>query len=111
LINSFRYFDFHPAPERKASSVSPKTHGLIPVWGFGTIAKSSHPKIHVGERVYGYFAPSRYLLVSISPSDVNKFSFYVSRPHLPAGAFKQVVLNNPLFFKKKNRIIHRPSPL
>jgi len=64
--------------------VSPKTHGLIPVWGFGTITNSSHPKIHVGERVYGYFAPTRYLLVSISPSDLNKFSFYVSRPHLPA---------------------------
>lgn len=80
----FRYFDFHPAPECKASSVSPKTHGLIPVWGFGTIAKSSHPKIQDGERVYGYFAPARYLLVSLSSSEVTKFSFYVSRPHLPA---------------------------
>ena len=82
----YRYFDFHPAPECKASSVSLKTHGLIPVWGFGTIVKSSHPKIQVAERVYGYFAPIRYLLVCLLPSDVNKFSFYVSRPHLPAGA-------------------------
>jgi len=80
----FRYFDFHPVPECKASSVSPKTHGLIPVWGFGMVVQSSHPKIQNGERVYGYFAPTRYLLVSLSPSDVNKFSFYVSRPHLPA---------------------------
>jgi len=64
--------------------VSPKTHGLIPVWGFGTITNSSHPKIQVGECVYGYFAPTRYLLVSLSLSDVNKFSFYASRPHLPA---------------------------
>lgn len=77
--------------------MSPKTHGLIPVWGFGTIAKSSHPKIQVGERVYGYFAPTRYLLVCILPSDVNKFSFYVSRPHLPAGA-----LNKMVFFIKTN---------
>ena len=83
----FRYYEFHPAPECEASSVSPKTHGLIPVWGFGTISKSSHPKIQVGELVYGYFAPTRYLLVSLSPSDVNEFSFYVSRPHLPAGDF------------------------
>jgi Protein of unknown function (DUF2855) len=85
----YRYFDFHLAPECEASSVSPETHGLIPVWGFGTIAKSSLPKIHVGERVYGYFAPTRYLSVCLLPSDVNKFSFYVSRPHLPAGEFNK----------------------
>ena len=69
--------------------MSPKTHGLIPVWGFGTITKSSHPDIQVGERVYGYFAPTRYLLVALSPSEVNKSSFYVSRPHLPAGTFNK----------------------
>ncbi|KAF7348090.1 hypothetical protein MSAN_01761600 [Mycena sanguinolenta] len=78
----FRYYDFHPAPEAK--NVSPKTHGVVPVWGFGTIVTSSHPKIVPGERVYGYFAPTRYLLVPVSPSDVNKHAFYVPRPHLPA---------------------------
>ncbi|KAJ6544640.1 hypothetical protein DFH09DRAFT_990478 [Mycena vulgaris] len=78
----FRYYDFHPAPE--AGTVSPKTHGLVPVWGFGTIIVSSHPKIIPGERIYGYLAPSRYLLVPVSPSDVNKHAFYVPRPHLPA---------------------------
>ncbi|KAF9471784.1 hypothetical protein BDN70DRAFT_887735 [Pholiota conissans] len=80
----FRYFDFHPAPESEDGTVSPRTHGLIPVWGFGTIVKSSHPKLQEGERVYGYLAPTRYLLLPVSPSDVNKFSFYVPRPHLPA---------------------------
>ncbi|KAF5314712.1 hypothetical protein D9611_007027 [Ephemerocybe angulata] len=75
----FRYFDFHPAPTPELA----RTYGLIPVWGFGTIVASTHPKIHVGERVYGYFAPTRYLLVPVSPSDVNKYSFYVPRPHLP----------------------------
>ncbi|KAJ7621956.1 hypothetical protein DFH06DRAFT_1009711 [Mycena polygramma] len=78
----FRYYDFHPAPE--TGTVSPKTHGLVPVWGFGTIVASSHPKISAGERIYGYLAPSRYLLVPVSPSDVNRHSFYVPRPHLPA---------------------------
>ncbi|TFK72424.1 hypothetical protein BDN72DRAFT_815966 [Pluteus cervinus] len=77
----FRYFDFHPAPE--THPVSPHTHGLIPVWGFGTILESTHPKIHAGERVYGYLAPTRYLVVSVSSSDVNKHAFYVPRPHLP----------------------------
>ncbi|KAF8155594.1 hypothetical protein B0H34DRAFT_502730 [Crassisporium funariophilum] len=80
----FRYFDFHAAPDSKQDSVSSKTHGLIPVWGFGTVAKSGHAKIQEGERVYGYFAPTRYFLVPISPNDVNKFAFYVSRPHLPS---------------------------
>ncbi|KAF7327411.1 hypothetical protein MKEN_00318900 [Mycena kentingensis (nom. inval.)] len=79
----FRYFDFHAAPESEKTST--KTHGLIPVWGFGTITASAHPKITVGERVYGYFAPCRYLLVPVSPSDVNRHAFYVPRPHLPAG--------------------------
>ncbi|KAK7022356.1 hypothetical protein R3P38DRAFT_2710315 [Favolaschia claudopus] len=78
----FRYYDFHPAPD--AGNVSPKTHGLVPVWGFGTVVASSHPKIKSGERVYGYLAPCRYLLVPVSPSDVNKHAFYVPRPHLPA---------------------------
>ncbi|KXN84064.1 hypothetical protein AN958_00514 [Leucoagaricus sp. SymC.cos] len=80
----FRYFEFHPAPESVQDSVSPRTHGLIPVWGFGTIQASTHPKLSVGERVYGYFAPTRYLVLPISPKDVNKFAAYVPRPHLPA---------------------------
>lgn len=78
-----RYFEFHPAPT--TSSVSPQTHGLIPVWGFGTVVNSTHPRIQSGERVYGYLAPARYLLLPVSPSDVNKYAFYVPRPHLPKG--------------------------
>ncbi|KAI0087432.1 hypothetical protein BDY19DRAFT_893251 [Irpex rosettiformis] len=76
----FRYFEFNPPPT--AGNVSPVTHGLIPVWGFGTIVESTHPEVSVGERVYGYFSPARYLLVPVS--DANKHNFYVPRPHLPA---------------------------
>lgn len=76
----FMYFEFHHAPE--AEGVSSKTHGVTPVWGFGTIIKSTHPKVYPGERVYGYFAPARYLLLQVSP-DVNKYAFFVPRPHLP----------------------------
>lgn len=92
-----RYFDFHEAPEAPESGVSPSTHGVTPVWGFGTVIASTHLAIHVGERVYGYFAPTRFLIFSISPSDVNQFAFAVSRPHLPEG----IVLpwtNSVLFF-------------
>lgn len=78
----FRYFDFHPAP--RSGTVSPETHGVIPVWGFGTIVRSSHPRIQRGERVYGYFGPAKYLLIPVSASDVNRHNFHVPRPHLPA---------------------------
>ncbi|KAF8636936.1 hypothetical protein AX17_003187 [Amanita inopinata Kibby_2008] len=78
----FRYFDFHPVVETETAS--PKTHGLIPVWGFGTVVKSSHAKIEAGERVYGYFAMAKYLLLLVSSAAVNRYSFYVSRPHLPS---------------------------
>lgn len=65
-----------------------KTHGLIPVWGFGTVVWSSHKRIEVGERVHGYFAPCRYLLLPVSPSDANKYSFFVPRPHFPPGKLR-----------------------
>ncbi|KAM6503342.1 Protein of unknown function (DUF2855) domain containing protein [Amanita muscaria] len=80
----FRYFDFHPIPDAKSGSVSSKTHGLVPVWGFGTVVVSTHPKIQVGERVYGYFSLAKYLLLPITPTDVTEHAFYVSRPHLPS---------------------------
>jgi hypothetical protein len=78
-----RYFDFHRAP--KAENISAETHGVVPVWGFGIVVMSTHPRILTGERVYGYLAPARYLILPVSSSDVNKHAFYVPRPHLPAG--------------------------
>ncbi|PFH50592.1 hypothetical protein AMATHDRAFT_144700 [Amanita thiersii Skay4041] len=78
----FRYFDYHAVPEN--DEISSTTHGVVPVWGFGTVVKSSHPKIEPGERVYGYFAPARYLLLPVSANNVNKSTFYIPRPHLPA---------------------------
>lgn len=80
-----RYFDFHEAPEARESGVSPSTHGVTPVWGFGTVVASTLLAIHSGERVYGYFAPTRSLVLSVLPSDVNRYAFVVSRPHLPEG--------------------------
>ncbi|KAH7887012.1 hypothetical protein F5I97DRAFT_1094462 [Phlebopus sp. FC_14] len=77
----FRYFDFHPAAND--ADISPKTHGVTPVWRFGTVVASNHPSIQAGERIYGYFAATRYIVLAISPADVNRFAFYVSRPHLP----------------------------
>ncbi|KAF5310656.1 hypothetical protein D9619_007951 [Psilocybe cf. subviscida] len=79
-----RYFDFHSAPDSANDGVSSKTHGVIPVWGFGTVVQSAHTKVREGERLYGYFAPARYLLLPISSTDANKYAIYVPRPHLPA---------------------------
>ncbi|KAJ4470876.1 hypothetical protein J3R30DRAFT_1132585 [Lentinula aciculospora] len=80
----FRYYDFHPAPISSSASVTPQTHGVVPVWGFGTIVASAHPRVTVGERLYGYFAPAKYLILPIDEKDANKYSMYVPRPHLPA---------------------------
>ncbi len=76
------YFDFHPAPETAKSS--PKTHGVIPIWGFGTVVYSTHGSINTRERLYGYFAMSRYVLLPLE-AKVNKYNCYVPRPYLPAG--------------------------
>ncbi|KAG8755777.1 hypothetical protein FRC14_003677 [Serendipita sp. 396] len=77
----FRYFDFHAAPN--TTQTSPKTHGVIPVWGFATVVQSTHKDIAVGERIFGYMGMSRYLLLPVEDI-VNKYNFYVPRPHLPA---------------------------
>jgi len=95
------YFDFHTAPD--ADGVSAETHGLFPVWGFGDIVASNHPVAKVGERVYGYFVPARFLgerssttlrptnclnfstVLEFSTNYLNKFFYYVPRPHLPPG--------------------------
>jgi hypothetical protein len=98
-----RYFDFHEAPE--GPGVSPSTHGVTPVWGFGTVvATSTLPVVLLGERVYGYFAPTRFLVFPVSPSDVNRYTFAVSRPHLPEGIImpsSNLVLFFLQFFRQK----------
>lgn len=82
-LNDLRYFDFYPAPDTR--------YGIIPVWGFGSIVRSTvtqeNLKLREGERVYGYFAPTRYLMVPVEVEDgrLGRHSFYVSRPYLPGG--------------------------
>ena len=91
LTGMRRYFDFHSLPQ--SDEVSSKSSGIIPVWGFATVVESSHPKINRGERVYGYLAPTRYLLLPVSQGEVNKYAFYVPRPHLPAGKILSSFIN------------------
>jgi hypothetical protein len=49
-----RYWDFFPAPEG---------WGRVPVWGYADVARSAHPEIEEGERIFGYLPMSAYLVV------------------------------------------------
>ena len=77
------YFDFHAAPD--AGGVSPETHGVFPVWGFGDIVASNHPVARVGERVYGYFAPARYLGKCLPSTPAERLPEYFISP----GVFRE----------------------
>lgn len=48
------YWNFFPAAEG---------WGRIPVWGFADVVASKHPEIAVGERLYGYFPISSYVVL------------------------------------------------
>ena len=50
--DSFKYWDFFPAPEG---------FGIVPMWGHARVIESRHPEIAVGERVYGYLPMASHL--------------------------------------------------
>ena len=51
-----RYLESFPAPQGYAR---------MPFWGFGNIIASAHPELSVGERLYGFYPPSTYLLTKM----------------------------------------------
>lgn len=59
------YWDFFPAPEGE---------GRVPVWGFAEVAASAHDAIAPGERIFGYFPMSSYLLVDAAGVSAAGFS-------------------------------------
>jgi hypothetical protein len=48
--------------------------GRVPVWGFAVVAKSRHPKIAVGERIYGYLPMSSYFVAKAGQVNAAGFS-------------------------------------
>lgn len=50
--DSFKYWDFFPAPEG---------FGIVPMWGHARVIESHCAKIAVGERVYGYLPMASHL--------------------------------------------------
>ncbi len=60
--------------------------GVIPVWGFATVVESKTEEIHVGDRLFGYFPPAKYL--KMKPVGCNERRFIDGSAHrseLPVG--------------------------
>jgi hypothetical protein len=64
------YWGFFPAAEG---------WGRIPVWGFGDVVRSRHEALPVGERLYGYFPISTYVV--LRADHVTPASFVDAAPH------------------------------
>jgi hypothetical protein len=62
---AMKYWNFFPAPEG---------WGRVPVWGFANVARSNHPDIAVGERVYGYLPMSTYFVADAGRITASGFS-------------------------------------
>jgi hypothetical protein len=75
--DALRYWEFFPAPAG---------FGRVPVWGFATVARSSHPALREGERIWGYLPMSTYL--TVEAEQVTPASFGDAAPHRrPMSAF------------------------
>ncbi|MBK0328247.1 DUF2855 family protein [Rhodobacteraceae bacterium F11138] len=70
------YWEFFPTDSSQ--------DGRIPVWGFATVIASTHPKVPVGERLYGYLPMSTHLIVH--PGQISDSGFQDMAPHRAARA-------------------------
>jgi Protein of unknown function (DUF2855) len=103
--NLMKYWSFYPA----AAGM-----GRIPVWGFGTIAKSSRTDVAAGERLYGFWPMSSDALLTIgraTPASLTEtsqhrrdlapvYNSYVrvaADAGMPTGSEPYVSLMRPLF--------------
>lgn len=71
--DAMSYWNFFPAPDG---------WGRIPVWGFADVVRSEHESIKVGERFYGYYPMSSYLVVQ--PARPTESGFFDGAPHRQA---------------------------
>jgi len=65
-----KYWEFFPTQEGA---------GIIPVWGFAEVVSSACDGVSEGERFYGYYPMSTYLVVE--PTQVNPSSFIDGAEH------------------------------
>ena len=68
---AMRYWDFYPSADA--------AWGTIPVWGFAEVVESRAEGVVVGERCYGYWPMSRYVVVQ--PARVGKHGFSDGAAH------------------------------
>ena len=68
--DSFKYWDFFPAPD---------SMGIVPMWGHARVIESHHPEIAVGERVYGYLPMASHL--DVVPGRVSPGGFSDTAAH------------------------------
>ncbi|RNJ63183.1 MAG: DUF2855 family protein [Porphyrobacter sp. IPPAS B-1204] len=68
--DSFKYWDFFPAPEGM---------GIVPMWGHARVIESLHPDIAVGERVYGYLPMASHL--DVIPGRITPGGFMDTAAH------------------------------
>ena len=68
--DSFRYWDFFPAPEGM---------GIVPMWGHARVIESKCPDITVGERVYGYLPMASHL--DVVPGKITPHGFVDMAEH------------------------------
>jgi hypothetical protein len=71
--DAMSYWNFFPAPDG---------WGRIPVWGFADVVRSEHESIKVGERFYGYYPMSSYLVVQLARP--TESGFFDGAPHRQA---------------------------
>jgi hypothetical protein len=60
--------------------------GVLPVWGFADVVESNVDEIPVGDRLFGYFSPSKHLKMKpVGISDKRFIDGSAHRKQLPAG--------------------------
>jgi hypothetical protein len=81
LGEKLRYWQFFPPADNATQA-----WGIIPVWGFADVVASNVDAVPVGERLFGYFPPAHYAIITparITPARL--FDGATHRASLPSG--------------------------
>jgi len=73
MIGYWKFFD------PKAYSINTQGMGRMPVWGYGTVAKSKYSEIAVGARIYGFFPIAKSM--DIKPVKLSALGFQDGTAH------------------------------
>jgi hypothetical protein len=83
-IGYWQFFPAHTVSSNNSEDVS--AWGVLPVWGFADVVKSSTLEVPVGERLFGYFPPATHLIMH--PTKVSPTTWIDGSAHraaLPVG--------------------------